>query len=128
MDYTIVKKEAFTVIANVKTFPYEGAKESVPQFWQEHYQAGMGQYICGQYGINIDLEMSQENFEYLIADPYNPQKDIPGGWLQERYLHLTGQYFLVKGQCQMLFRMLIRRFIQSGYQHLRSMNLLPDTA
>ena len=79
MDYTIVKKDAFTVIANAKTFPYEGAKESVPQFWQEHYQTGMGQYICGQYGINIDLEMSQENFEYLIADPYNPQKDIPEG-------------------------------------------------
>ena len=79
MDYKIVKKEAFTVIANAKTFPYEGAKEVVPQFWQEHFQAGMGQYICGEYGINIDLEMSQENFEYLIADPYNPQKDVPEG-------------------------------------------------
>lgn len=27
MDYKIVKKEAFTVIANAKEFPYEGAKE-----------------------------------------------------------------------------------------------------
>ena len=79
MDYKIVKKDAFTVIANAKTFPYEGAKEVVPQFWQEHFQTGMGQYICGEYGINIDLEMSQENFEYLIADPYNPQKDVPEG-------------------------------------------------
>ena len=79
MDYKIVRKEEFTVIANVKTFPYEGAKESIPQFWQEHFQTGMGQYICGEYGINIDLEMSQENFEYLIADPYNPQKDVPEG-------------------------------------------------
>lgn len=71
--------KAFTVIANAKTFSYEGAKEVAPQFWQEHYQAGMGKYICGEYGINIDLEMNQENFEYLIADPYNLQKDVPEG-------------------------------------------------
>ncbi|MGN0323430.1 MAG: hypothetical protein ACI4DZ_09995 [Oliverpabstia sp.] len=30
MNYKIVKKEAFTVIANAKIFPYEGAKENVP--------------------------------------------------------------------------------------------------
>ena len=77
MDYKIVKKEAFTIIANAKTFPYEGAKELIPQFWQEHFQSGKGKVVCGWYGINIDLEMGQENFEYLIADPYNPQKEIP---------------------------------------------------
>jgi len=79
MDYKIVKKEAFTVIANAKTFPYEGAKETVPQFWQEHFQAGMGKYVMGEYGINIDIEMGRESFEYLIADPYNPQKEVPEG-------------------------------------------------
>ena len=79
MDYKIVKKEAFTVVANAKTFPYEGAKEIIPQFWQEHFQGGKGAVVCGEYGINIDLEMGQENFEYLIADPYNPQKDVPEG-------------------------------------------------
>lgn len=81
MDYKIVKKEAFTVIANAKTFPYEGAKEIVPQFWQEHFQSGKGAVVCGCYGINIDLEMGQENFEYLIADPYDPQKEIPDGFV-----------------------------------------------
>ncbi len=81
MDYKIVKKEAFTVIANAKTFPYEGAKETVPQFWQEHFQSGKGAVVCGCYGINIDLEMGQENFEYLIADPYDPQKEIPEGFV-----------------------------------------------
>lgn len=80
MDYKIVRKEEFTVIANVKTFPYEGAKESIPQFWQEHFQSGKGAVVCGWYGINIDLEMGQENFEYLIADPYNPQKEVPEGF------------------------------------------------
>lgn len=81
MDYKIVKKEAFTVIANARTFSYEGAKETVPKFWQEHFQTGKGAVICGCYGINIDLEMGQETFEYLIADPYNPQKEIPDGFV-----------------------------------------------
>ena len=80
MDYKIVRKEEFTVIANAKTFPYEGAKENIPQFWQEHFQSGKGAVVCGWYGINIDLEMGQENFEYLIADPYNPQKEVPEGF------------------------------------------------
>ena len=35
MDYKIEKKESFTVIANAKTFSYEGAKEVIPQFWQD---------------------------------------------------------------------------------------------
>ena len=77
MDYRIVKKEAFTVIANAKSFSYEGAKESVPKFWQEHYQAGLGRYVMGMYGINIDADMGKENFEYLIADPYNPHVEVP---------------------------------------------------
>ena len=81
MDYKIVKKEAFTVIANAKIFRYEGAKEIVPQFWQEHFQSGKGAVVCGCYGINIDLEMGQENFEYLIADPYDPQKEVPDGFV-----------------------------------------------
>ncbi|MGM9948338.1 AraC family transcriptional regulator [Floccifex sp.] len=76
MDYKIVKKDAFTVIANAKTFSYEKAKEEVPQFWQEHFQTGMGQYICGELGINMDLEMGQESFEYLIADFYDSQKEV----------------------------------------------------
>lgn len=81
MDYKIVKKEAFTVIANAKTFPYEGAKENVPKFWQEHLQTGKSAVVCGCYGINIDLEMGQETFEYLIADPYDPQKGVPEGFV-----------------------------------------------
>ena len=54
MDYKIEKKEAFTVIANAKTFGYEGAKELVPQFWQEHFSAGKGKTVCGIFGINLN--------------------------------------------------------------------------
>ena len=97
MDYKIVKKEAFTVIANAKTFPYEGAKETIPQFWQEHFQSGKGAVVCGWYGINIDLEMGQENFEYLIADPYNPQKEVPEGFVTKTIPAFDWAVFPCKG-------------------------------
>lgn len=51
MDYKIMKKEAFTVIANAKEFPYEGAKEVIPQFWQEHFQTGKGATVMARMGL-----------------------------------------------------------------------------
>lgn len=81
MDYKITKKEAFTVIANARTFAYEGAKETIPQFWQEHYQQGKGETVMGMYGINMDEDMGHSTFEYLIADPYDPVREIPEGFV-----------------------------------------------
>lgn len=77
MDYRITDKEAFTVLAASKTIDYENAKKEVPAFWQEHYASGAGKYVCGMFGINIDLQMGNERFEYLIADIYNPSVEIP---------------------------------------------------
>lgn len=80
MDYKIVRKDAFSVIANARTFSYEGAQNTVPQFWQEHYKLGKGSTVMGVYGINIDEKMGHDTFEYLIADPYNPAGDkTPAG-------------------------------------------------
>jgi len=79
MDYKIVKKEGFTVLANAKEFSYEEAKQEIPLFWQEHFAKGLGASICGCYGINIDETMGQERFEYMIADLYDPAKEIPAG-------------------------------------------------
>ena len=82
MDYKIERKKAFKVIANEKTFAYENAKKVIPDFWKEHYQTGKGKVVRGVYGINIDKQMGQENFDYLIADPYQEQV-IPEGFVLE---------------------------------------------
>lgn len=97
MDYKIIKKEAFSVIANAKTFPYEGAKEAIPQFWQEHYKYGGGKTIMGMYGINIDETMAMDTFEYLIADPYDPTKEIPKGFTVKTIPAFTWAVFPCKG-------------------------------
>ena len=79
MDYRIERKEEFRVIANEKTFAYEGAKTAVPLFWQEHYASGKGKIVCGEFGINIDKDMAMDTFEYLIADIHRGQ-DVPEGF------------------------------------------------
>lgn len=80
MNYKIVYKESFTVLAVSKKFDYENCKQEIPKFWQEHYAKGNGKYICGMFGINIDEKMGHDSFEYLIADLYNPKAEIPDGF------------------------------------------------
>ncbi|MGN0679981.1 MAG: AraC family transcriptional regulator [Oscillospiraceae bacterium] len=93
MDYRIEKKDAFTVIANAKTFSYEGAKEVVPQFWQEHYSSGKGSTVCGTYGINIDEKMGNDTFEYLIADPFDGKREVPDGFVTRTIPEFTWVVF-----------------------------------
>lgn len=97
MDYRMEKKEAFTVIANGKVFPYEGAKELVPQFWQQHYKEGRGKTVMGTYGINIDEKMGQDTFEYLIADPYDPAGEVPEGFVVRTIPAFTWAVFPCRG-------------------------------
>lgn len=79
MEYRIVKKEAFSVLGAAKEFRYEDAKREIPLFWKEHYSSGNGEHVCGMFGINIDPQMGNEKFEYLIADLYNPSVDLVDG-------------------------------------------------
>jgi len=97
MDYRVTKKEAFSVLASAKKFSYENPKQDIPSFWQEHYASGKGKYVCGMFGINIDPKMGNEQFEYLIADIYNPSVDIPDGFEVRTIPAFTWAVFPCKG-------------------------------
>lgn len=97
MDYRITKKEAFTVLAASREFSYKNAKQDIPLFWQEHYASGKGKYVCGMFGINIDPQMGNENFEYLIADVYNPSIDIQEGLVVKTIPAFTWAVFPCRG-------------------------------
>ena len=97
MDYKITKKESFTVLGVSKEFTYENAKREIPAFWQQHYASGNGKYVCGMYGINIDPQMGNEKFKYLIADDYNPKNDIPKGFITKVIPEFTWAVFPCKG-------------------------------
>lgn len=97
MDYKIVSKDAFTVLANAAVFPYEGAKARVPAFWQQHYAEGKGKTVMGTYGVNIGESMGQETFEYLIADPCDPGCEAPDGFVVRTIPAFTWAVFPCKG-------------------------------
>lgn len=93
MDYKIVKKNKFTVLGASKTFSYENAMKSIPEFWNTHFATGKGQYVCGMFGINIDEKMGHDTFEYLIADVYNPANDVPEGFVTKTIPAFTWAIF-----------------------------------
>jgi len=97
MDYRIEKKEAFTVLAHSKTFPYEGAKESIPNFWREHHASDLAGLVMGAFGINIDEKMAMDNFEYLIADPCEDDASVPEGLVKRTIPALTWAVFPCRG-------------------------------
>lgn len=97
MEYRIEKKEAFAVLANEKIFPYEGAKETIPAFWAEHFSTGRGRTVMGTYGINHDESMGGENFAYMIADPYDGKTPVPDGFVVREIPAFTWAVFPCRG-------------------------------
>jgi AraC family transcriptional regulator len=92
-----MQKDSFTIIGASRKFRYENAKEEIPKFWNEYFAAGNGKYICGMYGINLDADMTDDTFEYLIADNYNPAKEYPEGFVTRAIPAFTWAVFPCKG-------------------------------
>ncbi len=97
MDYKIVEKDSFTVIGASRMFKYETAKSEIPQFWTEHYQAGKGRIVCGMYGVCLDENTGSDEFEYLIADNYDPSAEVPDGFVTKTIPKHTWAVFACKG-------------------------------
>lgn len=76
MDYKIVEKEAFKVIGTSKLFNEETAQTEIPAYWTQHCQSGNWKYVFGTYGICVESNETGA-FEYMIADDYRTQKNLP---------------------------------------------------
>ena len=82
MEYKIVEKAQFTVVGMSRRFNGETSYQEIPKFWDEHFATGGGEKIKGMYGVCIDSKESGSNgmeFDYLIADNYNPCLELPEG-------------------------------------------------
>lgn len=90
--------------------------KEIPQFWSEHFKKGNGKFVCGMYGVNIDESMKGDEFEYLIADNYNPLLRS-SGWLYHKdnpQTHLGG--FPCKGAMPKTIQDVNRKFPKNGFQ------------
>ncbi len=97
MDYKIVEKDSFTVMGVSKVFKYSTAKDKIPEFWKEHYKTGKGEIVCGMYGVCYAENTGTDQFEYLIADQYNPSKEVPDGCVTLNIPKHTWAVFACKG-------------------------------
>lgn len=77
LDYQIVEKPQFTVMGVKRKFFDETSYQEVPKFWQEWLSQGEDRPVMGVFGLCKD--MNGREFEYWIADLYQPWKDIPEG-------------------------------------------------
>ncbi len=93
MDYKIVEKDSFTIIGASKKFSYDSAKTEIPKFWDDYYKTGKCDSVCGRYGVCVDEENDGREFEYLIADLYDGQKEIPEGFVTKNIPPFTWAVF-----------------------------------
>ena len=78
MEYKIVEKAAFTVMGRKRQFDNETSYQEIPEYWMEHFNDGGGEFVCGMFGLCIDSD--GRYFDYLIADLYQPWKEVPEGY------------------------------------------------
>lgn len=76
LEFRIMEKAAFTVMGLPRMFNNEDAYQKIPLFWEE-LLARKEKPVCGVFGVCLDMDGS--DFKYLIADPYQPWKEIPEG-------------------------------------------------
>ena len=78
MEYKITEKAPFTVMGICRKFHPETGYQEIPKFWGEV----MGRPDCpvmGIYGVCIDNNGPDGEFDYWIADNYLPCQEIPAG-------------------------------------------------
>ncbi len=97
MDYKIVEKDSFTVVGVSRTFKYDQANAGIPKFWSELHQPGKERAVCGMYGVCIDEDTDSDEFEYMIADNYNPAAEITEGFVTKVIPAHTWAVFACKG-------------------------------
>ena len=76
LEYSIMEKAPFTVVGMKRRFNSDTSYQEVPKFWTEWMQS-KDKKLMGMFGLCTD-ENGKE-FDYWIADLYEPWKDVPEG-------------------------------------------------
>ena len=96
LEYKIVEKPQFTVMGLSGTFNADTSYQEIPKWWNE-VMATDDRKPMGIYGICMDLDEQEKDFEYLIADNYIPWEEIPEGWVTKVIPASTWAVFPCRG-------------------------------
>lgn len=78
MEYRIEEKQSFAVVGVSRRFHPDTSYQQIPAYWTEMLEQP-GFPILGMYGICMDGENTNSEFDYWIADPYTSGQKIPDG-------------------------------------------------
>ena len=75
MEYRIEEKPQLTVMGVSRKFNPETSYQKIPEFWSE--MMGKSSFpLMGKYGICMDADPNDVEFDYWIADDY-PGNELP---------------------------------------------------
>lgn len=74
MEYRIEKKSSFTVVGYQRRFNSDTSYQEIPLWWEDQKQHSA---VMGMFGVCIDSD--GKDFDYLIADLYQPWQSVPEG-------------------------------------------------
>ena len=78
LEYKIVEKPQFTLVGMERKFHPETSYQKIPEYWTEMF--GKPDFpLMGVYGICMDGNGPDGEFDYWIADNYIPWQEIPTG-------------------------------------------------
>lgn len=80
MEYKIVNKDGFEVVALTRVFEDEASKSEIPAFWAEYYKAGYDEKVCGCMGICSEEMNNSKHWKYGIGCEKQYVKEIPAGF------------------------------------------------
>jgi len=97
MEFKIIEKGALTVMGFEKEFNTDNSYAEIPKFWRDHFEGGGGKFVCGMFGICYDEHPNDNSFHYMIADAYDPDREIPEGCVTKTLPAATWAVFPCKG-------------------------------
>lgn len=77
MEYKIEEKDAIKIVGLKKSFKYETANQEIPKMWKKFFMKNAFGKIKPKYAVNIDNNMENTEFDYIIGDDYNDTLKIP---------------------------------------------------
>ncbi|MBQ8617842.1 MAG: AraC family transcriptional regulator [Clostridia bacterium] len=76
LEYRIEEKPQFTVVGVSRMFQADTSYREIPKYWLELMRREDAP-VCGAFGVCLDEGRGDGQFEYMIADPYQPWQSIP---------------------------------------------------
>ena len=80
MEYKIVNKDGFKIIAKIKMFNEENSTKGIPAYWDEYFSMGLGNKVPAAMGICAQEIIGSKEFKYGIGCEASWVKEIPEGF------------------------------------------------